>query len=83
MKKQNDREIKRIEREIKKIEEQIESVENDISEMDNVMSDPDSFPNINVDNNWYQTYAEKKDLLQNLMDQWETKQLELSFALEK
>ena len=83
LKKQNDREIKRIEREIKKIEEQIESVENDISEMDNVMSDPDSFPNINVDNNWYQTYAEKKDLLQNLMDQWETKQLELSFALEK
>lgn len=83
LKKQNDREIKRIEREIKKIEEQIESVENDISEMDNVMSNPDSFPNINVDNNWYQTYAEKKDLLQNLMDQWETKQLELSFALEK
>lgn len=83
LKKQNDREIKRIEREIKKIEEQIESVENDISEMDNVMSYPDSFPNINVDNNWYQTYAEKKDLLQNLMDQWETKQLELSFALEK
>ena len=83
LKKQNDREIKRIEREIKKIEEQIESVENDISEMDNVMSDPDSFPNINVDNNWYLTYAEKKDLLQNLMDQWETKQLELSFALEK
>lgn len=83
LRKQNDREIKRIEREIKKIEEQIESVENDISEMDNVMSNPDSFPNINVDNNWYQTYAEKKDLLQNLMDQWETKQLELSFALEK
>lgn len=76
-KKQNDREIKRIEREIKKIEEQIESLENEISEMDSVLSDPNAYPEVNVDNAWYDSYAKKKDLVQDLMNQWETKQMEL------
>ncbi len=76
-KKQNDREIKRIEREIKKIEEQIESLENEISEMDSVLSAPNAYPEVNVDNAWYDSYAKKKDLVQDLMNQWETKQMEL------
>lgn len=77
LKKQNDKEIKRIEREIKKIEEQIESVEQEISEMDAVMSNPEAYPNINIDNDWYKLYAEKKDKQQELMNQWEEKQMEL------
>ena len=76
-KKQNDREIKRIEREIKKLEEKIELLENEITEMDAVMSDPDSHPNVNLDNEWYNLYGNKKDLLQDLMNQWEEKQIEL------
>jgi ATP-binding cassette subfamily F protein 3 len=76
-KKQNDREIKRIEREIKKIEEQIESLENEIAEMDAVMSSPTDYPNINIDNAWYSSYGEKKERLQELMNQWEEKQMEL------
>ena len=76
-KKQNDREIKRIEREIKKLEEKIELLENEIAEMDAVMSDPDSHPNVNLDNEWYNLYGNKKDLLQDLMNQWEEKQIEL------
>ena len=71
LKKQNDREAKRIEREIKKIEEQIESVEQEISEMDAVMSNPEAYPNINIDNDWYKLYAEKKDKQQELMNLWE------------
>ena len=76
-KKQNDREIKRIEREIKKIEEQIESLEMEIAEMDAVMSSPTDHPHISIDNAWYSSYGEKKDKLQDLMNQWEEKQMEL------
>ena len=77
LKKQNDRETKRIEREIKKLEEQIESLENEIVEMDKIMSSPSDFPDINIDNAWYDSYGKKKDQLQNLMNQWEDKQMEL------
>ena len=71
LKKQNDRETKRIEREIKKIEEQIEAVENEIAEMDEIMSSPDEHPEVNLDNDWYNLYGEKKNKLQTLMEQWE------------
>ena len=77
LKKQNDRETKRIEREIKKLEEQIESLENEIAEMDRIMSSPSDFPDVNIDNAWYDSYGKKKDQLQNLMNQWEDKQMEL------
>ena len=77
LKKQNDRETKRIEREIKKLEEQIESLENEIAEMDQIMSSPSDFPDVNIDNAWYDSYGKKKDQLQNLMNQWEDKQMEL------
>ena len=77
LKKQNDREIKRIEREIKKIEEQIETVELEIAEMDDIMSSPDKHPNVNLDNDWYNLYGEKKARLQNLMEQWEEKSMSL------
>ena len=73
LKKQNDRETKRIEREIKKIEEQIEAVELEIAEMDDIMSSPESHPEVNLDNAWYNLYGEKKAKLQNLMEQWEEK----------
>ena len=76
-KKQNDRETKRIEREIKKIEEQIEVLEKEIAEMDKIMSAPDEFPNVNIDNVWYNSYGDKKDKLQQLMNLWEEKQMEL------
>ena len=76
-KKQNDREIKRIEREIKKIEEQIESLEMEIAEMDKVMSSPTDYPDINIDNAWYSSYGEKKEKLQNLMNQWEEKSMSI------
>ena len=77
LKKQNDREIKRIEREIKKIEEQIESVEREIAEMDDIMSSPDNHPDVNLDNDWYNRYGEKKNKLQTLMEQWEEKAMSL------
>ena len=77
LKKQNDRETKRIEREIKKIEEQIESVELEIAEMDDIMSSPDKHPDVNLDNEWYNRYGEKKAKLQELMDQWEEKAMSL------
>ena len=77
LKKQNDREIKRIEREIKKLEEQIESLEMEIAEMDAVMSSPTDHPDVNIDNAWYSSYGEKKERLQELMNQWEEKQMEL------
>ena len=77
LKKQNDRETKRIEREIKKLEEQIESLENEIADMDKIMSSPSDFPDVNIDNAWYDSYGKKKDQLQNLMNQWEDKQMEL------
>ena len=76
-KKQNDREIKRIEREIKKLEEQIESLENEIAEMDKVMSSPTDYPDINIDNAWYLSYGEKKERLQDLMNQWEEKAMSI------
>ncbi len=71
LKKQNDREAKRIEREIKKLEEQIEAVENELAEMDAIMSSPDEHPEVNLDNAWYNLYGEKKNKLQALMEQWE------------
>ena len=71
LKKQNDRETKRIEREIKKIEEQIEALENEIAEMDAIMSSPDEHPDVKLDNDWYNLYGEKKNKLQTLMEQWE------------
>ena len=77
LKKRNDREIKRIEREIKKIEEQIETVELEIAEMDDIMSSPDKHPNVNLDNDWYNLYGEKKARLQDLMEQWEEKSMSL------
>ena len=76
-KKQNDREIKRIEREIKKIEEQIESMEMEIAEMDAVMSSPTDYPHISIDNAWYSSYGEKKEKLQDLMNQWEEKSMSI------
>ena len=77
LKKQNDREIKRLEREIKKIEEQIEAVELEIAEMDDIMSSPDKYPDETLDNDWYNRYGEKKMRLQNLMEQWEEKSMSL------
>ena len=77
LKKQNDREAKRIEREIKKLEEQIEAVENEIAEMDAIMSSPDEHPEVNLDNAWYNLYGEKKNKLQALMEQWEEKAMSL------
>ena len=77
LKKQNDREIKRIEREIKKLEEQIETVELEIAEMDEIMSSPDKYPDVSLDNEWYNRYGEKKNKLQNLMEQWEEKAMSL------
>ena len=77
LKKQNDREIKRIEREIKKIEEQIELLEMEIAEMDAVMSSPTDHPNVNIDNAWYSSYGEKKEKLQDLMNQWEEKSMSI------
>ena len=77
LKKQNDREIKRIEREIKKLEEQIESVELEIAEMDDIMASPDKHPSVTLDNDWYNRYGEKKAKLQNLMEQWEEKSMSL------
>ncbi len=77
LKKQNDRETKRIEREIKKIEEQIEAVELEIAGMDDIMSSPDKHPDVNLDNEWYNRYGEKKAKLQELMDQWEEKAMSL------
>ena len=77
LKKQTDREIKRSEREIKKIEEQIEAVELEIAEMDDIMSSPDKHPNVILDNDWYNRYGEKKNKLQNLMEQWEEKSMSL------
>ena len=71
LKKQNDREAKRIEREIKKIEEQIEKLENEIAEMDDIMSSPDEHPEVKLDNAWYNLYGEKKNKLQALMEEWE------------
>ena len=77
LKKQNDREAKRIEREIKKLEEQIEAVENELAEMDAIMSSPDEHPEVNLDNAWYNLYGEKKNKLQALMEQWEEKAMSL------
>ena len=77
LKKQNDREIKRIEREIKKLEEQIESVELEIAEMDDIMASPDKHPSVTLDNDWYNRYGEKKAKLQDLMEQWEEKSMSL------
>ena len=77
LKKQNDRETKRIEREIKKIEEQIEALENEIAEMDAIMSSPDEHPDVKLDNDWYNLYGEKKNKLQTLMEQWEKKAMSL------
>ena len=77
LKKQNDRETKRIEREIKKIEEQIEAVENELAEMDAIMSSPDEHPEVNLDNAWYNLYGEKKNKLQALMEEWEEKAMSL------
>jgi ATP-binding cassette subfamily F protein 3 len=71
LKKQNDREAKRIEREIKKLEEQIEAVENELAEMDAIMSSPDEHTEVNLDNAWYNLYGEKKNKLQALMEEWE------------
>ena len=71
LKKQNDREAKRIEREIKKLEEQIEAVENELAEMDAIMSSPDEHPEVKLDNAWYNLYGEKKNKLQALMEEWE------------
>ena len=56
---------------VKKIEEQIETVESEIAEMDEIMSSPDSHPEVNLDNDWYNLYGEKKNKLQTLMEQWE------------
>jgi ATP-binding cassette subfamily F protein 3 len=77
LKKQNDREAKRIEREIKKLEEQIEAVENEIAEMDAIMSSPDEHPEVKLDNAWYNLYGDKKNKLQALMEQWEEKAMSL------
>ena len=77
LKKQNDREAKRIEREIKKLEEQIEAVENEIAEMDAIMSSPDEHPEVKLDNAWYNLYGDKKNKLQTLMEQWEEKAMSL------
>jgi hypothetical protein len=33
-------------------------------------------PNIKIDNDWYWAYGQKKEQLQNLMDDWGEKQME-------
>lgn len=76
-KKQNDRKIKHIKKEIVKLEEQIESLEKEITDMNKIMSNPDNYSEIKMNNNWYQSYGKKKEMLQNLINEWENKQMEL------
>ena len=45
--------------------------------MDEIMSSPDKYPDVNLDNEWYNRYGEKKNKLQNLMEQWEEKAMSL------
>ena len=52
-------------------------VANEIAEMDNIMSSPDEHPDVNLNNDWYNLYGEKKNKLQALMEQWEEKAMSL------
>lgn len=74
-KKQIDKELRRIDREILEIETQINKIENEIVEFDEIMSNPGLHPEVELNDNWYKNYNQKKEALLVLMEKWEEKHL--------
>ena len=75
-KKQIDAKLRKVDKEIQRLEEAISKLEAELSEQDNIMANPDQHSEIKIDNDWYWAYGQKKEQLQNLMDDWGEKQIE-------
>ena len=75
-KKQIDAKLRKVDKEIQRLEEAIGKLEAELAEQDAIMAHPDEHPNIKIDNDWYWAYGQKKEQLQNLMDDWGEKQME-------
>ena len=75
-KKQIDAKLRKVDKEIQRLEEAIGKLEAELAEQDAIMANPDQHPDVKVDNDWYWAYGQKKEQLQNLMDNWGEKQME-------
>ena len=75
-KKQIDAKLRKVDKEIQRLEEAIGKLETELAEQDAIMAHPDQHPDIKIDNDWYWAYGQKKEQLQNLMDDWGEKQIE-------
>ncbi|MBU1369204.1 MAG: ATP-binding cassette domain-containing protein [Bacteroidetes bacterium] len=75
LRKQRDKQIRKVEKEIQDIETAIHSQEKQIAEMDLVLASPDEHQDV-VTELWYKRYAMIKKEVSALMNQWENKQLE-------
>ena len=75
-KKQYDKELRRFDKEIQNLENKISELEEKISRLDSIMCAPDQHPDIEINDDWYWQYGNKKEELQSLMERWEAKQIE-------
>ena len=75
-KKQFDAKLRKVDKEIQRLEEAIGKLEAELAEQDTIMAHPDEHPEVKIDNDWYWAYGQKKEQLQNLMDDWGEKQME-------
>ena len=82
-KKQIDAKLRKVDKEIQRLEEVIGKLEAELAEQDTIMANPDQHPDIKIDNDWYWAYGQKKEQLQNLMDDWGEKQMEREEVIEE
>lgn len=69
-KKKEDREKKRVEKEIKMLEDKIDALEKELAHLDEIMANPSAYQDVQVNDDFYWAYGNKKEELQYLIDKW-------------
>lgn len=76
LRKQQDKELRKLDRLIETIEESIHQCEQELVKMDDVLKNPSAFPDHKIDQHWYARYDSLKKKIESLMVEWDLKHQE-------
>ncbi|MBN1652127.1 MAG: ATP-binding cassette domain-containing protein [Bacteroidales bacterium] len=78
-KKENDKELRKIENKLKIIEQEITQMESEIEKSDNQLADPEKYKELIKDSSFFESYQKLKTNLESRLNEWER----ISLALEE
>lgn len=80
LRKQQDKELRKLDRLIETIEESIQQCEQELAKMDEVLKNPSGFSDHTIDQHWYARYDSLKKRIESLMEEWDLKHQERDAA---